>query len=134
MTMNVAEKNAVLVRKGYEAFNNGDMKTLTELFNPNATWHSPGKSRIAGDYKGREAVFGQFGRYGGETNGTFKAILKDLAICQDGHVVGIQRATAERNGKKLDVDCCIVFELKDGLFVDGKEYIYDLNAWDAFWS
>ena len=134
MTMSVAEKNATLVRQGYQAFNNGDMKTLAELFNPNATWHSPGKSRIAGDFKGRDAVFTQFGRYGSETNGTFKAILKDIAICENGRIVGIHRNTAERNGKKLDIDCCIVFEMRDGLIVDGKEYIYDLHAWEAFWS
>ena len=134
MTMSVAEKNATLVRQGYQAFNNGDMKTLAELFNPNATWHSPGKSRIAGDFKGRDAVFTQFGRYGSETNGSFKAILKDIAICENGRIVGIHRNTAERSGKKLDIDCCIVFEMRDGLIVDGKEYIYDLHAWDSFWS
>lgn len=132
--MNIAEKNAELVQRGYEAFNKGDMKTLAELFHQNASWHTPGQGSIAGAFKNRDAVFAQFNRYGSETHGTFKAILKDLAMCEDGRIVGIHRNTATRNGKKLDVDCCIVFELVDGKVTDGKEYFFDLYAWDAFWS
>ena len=132
--VNIAEKNAEIVRRGYEAFNAGDMKTLTELFHPNATWHTPGKSPIAGLYKGRESTFSQFGRYSTDTKGTFKATLKDLAMCDDGKIVGIHRNTAERNGKKLDTDCCIIFELKDGKLMSGKEYFFDQYAWDTFWA
>lgn len=132
--MDQTEKNAEIVLRGYEAFNKADIKTLTELFHEDASWHTPGKSAIAGDQKGREATFMQFGRYGGETGGTFRATLKHLLRSEDGRVIGIHHNSAERNGKKLDVDCCIVFEFKDGLIVDGKEHFYDLHAWDEFWS
>jgi hypothetical protein len=131
--MNEAERNAETVRRGYAAFNAADLKTLTDLFDESASWHTPGRSRIAGDYKGREAVFAQFGRYGGETGGTFKATLLQVLKSDDGRVVGIHRNTAERGGKHLDVACCIAFEFKDGRVVDGKEHIYDLYAWDEFW-
>jgi uncharacterized protein len=49
--------------------------TLTALRPENASWHTRGRSRIVGDHMGRDAVFAQFGRYGGETNGAFKAVL-----------------------------------------------------------
>ena len=49
-------------------------------------------------------------------------------------MVGVQRSTAERDGKRLDVGNCIVFELKDGKVVDGREHFNDLYAWDEFWS
>jgi hypothetical protein len=126
--------NAALVRRGYEAFNTADMKTLTELFDENATWQTPGRSPIAGLYQGRDAIFGQFGRYGGETAGTFKATLLDVLASDDGRVVGIHHNTAERNGKRLDVKCCLVFEIQDGRCVSGKEHFFDLYAWDEFWS
>ena len=132
--MNDAEKNAEAVQRGYEAFNKGDMKTLTELFHENASWHTPGRSPIAGDYKGREAAFAQFGRYVGETGGTFKATLQHVLRSDGGRVVGIHHNSAKRNGKQLDVYCCIVFELKDGRITDGREHFYDLYAWDEFWS
>ncbi|WP_288142853.1 hypothetical protein [Mesorhizobium sp.] len=45
------------------------MDTLTQIIDESCIWHTPGKSPIARDYEGREATFGQFGRYGGETTG-----------------------------------------------------------------
>ena len=129
-----ADENAEMIRRGYAAFNAGDMETLMGLFDENASWHTPGRSPIAGDNKGREAAFAQFGRYGGDTGGTFKAELREVLADDDGRVVGIHHNTAERNGKTLDVDCCLVFEVRDGKVVDGREHFYDLHAWDEFWS
>ena len=116
------------------AFNAADIKTLTELMPENASWHTPGRSRIAGDHIGRDAVFAQFGRYGGETNGTFRADLKQVFGSDNGRVVAIHHNSGERNGKRLDSDCCIVFEVKDGQMVSGREHFYDLHNWDAFWA
>lgn len=132
--MNEADKNVAIVRRGYEAFNSADMKTLTELFDESASWHTPGRGPLAGDRKGREAIFAQFGRYGGETEGTFKATLQHLFKSDDGRVVGVHHNSAKRGDKHLDVDCCIVFELKDGRIIDGWEHFFDLYAWDEFWS
>ncbi len=109
--MNKADENAEVVRRGYQAFNTGDVKTLTEIFDPTASWHTPGQSPIAGDHQGRDAVFAQFGRYAGDTGGTFKATLKDV-LRSDG----------------------IVFEVRDGRIVEGREHFYDLHNWDQFWS
>ena len=39
------------------------MKTLTEFLDESASWHTPGRSPLAGDHQGRDAVFAQFGRY-----------------------------------------------------------------------
>jgi hypothetical protein len=33
------------------------MATLTEIFDESASWHTPGRSPLAGDCEGREAVF-----------------------------------------------------------------------------
>ena len=132
--MSLAEENAEAVRRAYEAFNTADMEKLTAPFDANASWHTPGRSHLAGDYVGREAVFGQFGRFVGETGGTFKAVLQNVFASSDGRVVALHHNSAERNGKQLDVDCCIVFELKDGRITDGAEHFFDLYAWDEFWS
>jgi len=52
----------------------------------------------------------------------------------DDHVVGVHRNSGERNGKKLDVMCCLLFTMKDGKVVDGREHFDDVDAWDAFWA
>ena len=69
-----------------------------------------------------------------ETGGTFRSDLKRLLTDEDGRVIGIHHNVAMRHGKRLDVYCCIVFELENGRIVDGREHFYDLPAWDEFWS
>src|SRR5437868_1453402 len=59
--------NAAIVRRSYEAVNRGDVETLTELLGDNVSWHTPGRSPLAGDVVGREAVFARLGRYLAET-------------------------------------------------------------------
>ena len=48
------DENVAIMRRAYEAFNTGDVETLTELFDESAVWHLPGRSSFADDYQGRE--------------------------------------------------------------------------------
>jgi uncharacterized protein len=129
-----ADENAAIMRRAYAAFNSGDINTLTELFDDSAVWHLPGRSRFADDYQGREATLAYFGQLAQETGGTFQAELQHLLADEEDRVIGIQRSRAERNGKRLDVGNCIVFQLKDGRVTDGREHFHDLYAWDEFWA
>jgi ketosteroid isomerase-like protein len=129
-----AEENAEVMRRAYEAFNAADIETLNELFDESVVWHLPGRSSMAKDYQGRDATLAYFGQIGQETGGTFRAELQRLLGDDDDRVVGIQRSTGDRNGKHLDVGNCIVFQLRDGRIVDGREHFEDLYAWDEFWS
>jgi len=126
-------QNVAIMQRAYEAFNTGDMNTLTERMDE-TEWHLPGRSSMAGDYQGSGATLAYFGRLAQETEGTFRAELQHMAADGDNRVVGIQRSTADRDGKHLDVANCIVFELKDGKVTDGREHFEDLYAWDEFWS
>jgi uncharacterized protein len=128
-----AQEDVATVRRGYEAFNTGDAETLLGMFDENASWHTPGRGSLAGDHVGRDATFAYFAELGGQTNGTFRATVEQLTA-GDGRVVGIHRNTAERHGKQLNVECCLVIEVKDGKIVDGSEHFDDLYAWDEFWS
>ena len=129
-----ASDNAELVRRGYEAFNEADIATLAEILDENASWSTPGRSPLAGEYQGRDAVFAQFGRYGGGTGGTFRADLKQVFTSDDGYVIGLHHNSGERNGKRLDTDCCIVFEVENARIVSGREHFFDLDSWDEFWA
>jgi ketosteroid isomerase-like protein len=129
-----ADENVAVMRRAYEAFNTGDLDTVGEIFDESIVWHLPGGSTMAADYDGREAVLAYFGHLGQETGGTFRADLERLLSDDDDRVVGLQRSTGDRNGKHLDVGNSIVFQLKDGRVVDGREHFHDLYAWDEFWS
>jgi len=67
-------------------------------------------------------------------DGTFRAELRHVLADDEGRVVAMHHNSGTRADKRLDVDCCIVFEIKDGKFIDGREYVFDLHAWDEFWS
>jgi ketosteroid isomerase-like protein len=134
MTQTRQMTNSDLVRRGYQAFNEADVDTLLRIFADDATWTTPGRSGVAGTARGKEAVMAQFGRYGGETNGTFEAQLLTVFEADDGRVVGLHHNIGERNGETLDTDCCIVFEVEDGKVTSGTEHFLDLHNWDQFWS
>ena len=127
-----ADENVAIMRRAYEGFNAGDLDTVSEIFDESAVWHLPGRSSFADDYQGREAIMAYFGQLGQETGGTFRAELERLLADSDDRVVGIQRSTGERDGRRLDVGNCIVFQLKDGRVTDGREHFHDLYAWDEF--
>lgn len=134
MTQTSQMTGSDLIRRGYEAFNEADVDTLLRIFADDATWTTPGRSGVAGVARGKEAVMAQFGRYGGETNGTFEAQLLEVFEADDGRVVGLHHNAGERDGNVLDTDCCIVFEIKDGKVASGTEHFFDLHNWDQFWS
>lgn len=126
--------NTEVVRRGYQAFNEADLATLDRIIADDATWTTPGNSSAAGTARGKDAVFAQFGRYGGETEGTFRADLLAVFESDDGRVVGLHHNVGHRNGKQLDTDCCIVFEIRDGRVISGTEHFLDLHNWDQFWA
>ena len=99
-------ENAAVVRRAYQAFNDGDLETLTALFDESASWHSPGRNPIAGDHGGRNAVFTQFGHCAG-ANGRprLTAGVRDSPGQEGGTSPGQEggtRASAEHNGWHRD--------------------------------
>src|ERR1051325_8203745 len=61
-----ADENVAVMRRAYNAFNTGDMDTLTELMDE-TVWHLPGHSSMAGDYEGRGATLAYFGQLAQQT-------------------------------------------------------------------
>ena len=129
----VAQANAAIMRRAVDAFGAGDMATVTDIFSPDIKWHVPGRSAIAGDYIGRDAVFAFFGKTMTLTNGTFKVDAREIMGDEKGGAF-IMNDTGERNGKKLDATLMLRVHIRDGKFVEVWEHVADLYAYDAFWS
>ena len=130
----IADANADAVRRAFTALNANDFAALGRLFHWDAAWYIPGRSAIAGEALGREAVFARFAQYLRNTGGTFRMSLKKVLQSTDGRVVAIHHDRAERNGKRLNACCCTVFDFEDGLILEGMEHFHDLYTWDEFWS
>ena len=132
--MDVADDNAGIIRRCYQALNAADVEALIRLFDEKATWHTPGRSHIAGDFYGRDRVIAQLARYVGETRGAFRIAIQDVFTSDDGRAIGVYLCSAERDGKRLDLGCCAALHLRNGRIISGREHFFNLYAWDAFWS
>jgi ketosteroid isomerase-like protein len=126
--------DVTLVKRGYAAFSAGDGATLSEIIAPDATQYQPGNNQMAGTHEGLEAILTFYGQLAAETNGTFQVQLEHALSDGQGHVVAIQRVTAQRQGRTLDSYASLVFTISDGKAQDIHGYEEDFEAWDAFWG
>jgi len=125
--------NVGLVRKGYEAFAKGDMATLRELFSENVVWHISGNSPLAGEHRGRDAVFAMFAQTAELSGGTYRVELHD-ALANDEHAVALSRATASRQGKQLDSLDVETYHVRNGKITEAWSFSEDQRLTDEFWS
>jgi len=129
----MADANEQIVRDGYAAFSAGDMDKLGALFADDAVHSVPGNSQITGDYKGRDAVLGYYGKLFDLTGGTLSVDLKSAKADGD-KVAAVHQAKAERDGKKYDGETTLNFTIKDGKIARIDEVPADQAAEDAFWG
>jgi len=133
-TTAAGDRYTEIVRKGYQAFNTGDIDTLRGLLSIDVIQHVPGASRFAGDYKGIDAVLEYYGHLGEFTNGTARAHLVDVHSDGHGHAVANHVLTATRNGTKLVTRGSIVFTFIGEKATDLLELHADSAAMDAFFA
>jgi ketosteroid isomerase-like protein len=141
MTMESAQRtrtadhpNASLLRAGYEAFQRGDIDTvLNQFFAEDIIWHVPGRSTLAGDYRGREQVGAWFGRNFELSGGTLSLEIHDV-VANDEHAVGLVRVRAQRGGRTLDDGSAQVVHIRDGKVVESWLHAGDPYAVDEFWG
>jgi uncharacterized protein len=129
----MAHPNEELVRRGYEAFANGDMDTMRQVLDPDVIWHAPGRSPLAGDFRGVDEVLGYFGRSMEATQGTLRVELQDVLVNDRGAAV-VQRSTGQRNGKSLDDVGVNTFRIQDGRAVEVWQHWGNPYAADEFLS
>jgi ketosteroid isomerase-like protein len=122
-----------VVRRAYEDFESGDLDLLGVVMAQDVVWHEPGRSNLAGDYKGPEAVLGFLGQLKAHSGGTFKIEILDVLSEPDRAVV-LQRETATRNGKSLDVIAAVDFEIHHGKITEVTVYQADTYQFDEFWG
>lgn len=128
------DRHVGIVRRGYDAFNSGDVATLAEIFASDVVQHVPGSGPFAGDHKGRDSVLAYYGRMAELTNGTFRARLVEAHGDGHGHVVAVHHATARRGDRTLDTRGSILFSFVGDKATDLLELHADLAADDAFFT
>jgi hypothetical protein len=130
--MATAVANADLVRELYRAFAERDTAALEEIIAENAVWHVPGRSRLAGEHRGRAAVLAYFNGLLQRTAGTFRAEIIDV-FATEMRAVAWARATGQRGpGMSYDGLFCLVVAIDDYQLVEGWLMHADTYAFDEF--
>jgi ketosteroid isomerase-like protein len=125
--------NVELLRRGYEAYGSGDLETINELFADDIEWHVAGRSPIAGDYHGKEEVFGFFAKLMELSGGTSRLEVHDV-LANDEHGVALVVGSGSREGREFSGRDVHTFHFRDGKVVELWDAPGDQYAVDEFWS
>lgn len=129
----MAHPNEQALRKGYEAFNAGDIEGVKAVFDPNVTAHILGKSQIAGDYQGVDEVLTALGNFVELSNGTFQTEVHDV-LANDSHGVVLGTGTAQREGRTWDQKTLEAYHMENGKITEFWSWIEDADADEEFWG
>ena len=129
----MAHPNADLLNKGYDAFDKGDLDTLRGLFTDDIVFHVPGRSQVAGEYRGQDGVFGFFGKLVELSGGTFK-VERHTVLADDEHGTVLSTTSAQRDGKSFSTKTVDSFHFRDGKVSECWTFAEDQYALDEFWS
>ena len=108
--------NAAVVRRGYEAFAEGDAETLAALIAEDAVWHVGGRNLFSDTYQGREAIFTYFRKLREFTNDSL-AIELHAVLADDEHAVALVHMTGRRARRELAMNAATTYHMCDGQVV-----------------
>lgn len=125
--------NAEIIRRGYEAFGEGDLDAVLSIFDDAIRFYVPGSGALGGVYRGRDEVVGFFAKISELSGGTFRMELHDV-LANDEHVVVLVRVRAERGEKSFAGTEAHVWHVSGGKASDMWSLPTEQAASDEFWS
>jgi ketosteroid isomerase-like protein len=125
--------NVTLTRRGYQAFAEQDVATLTELIADDTVWHLAGRSPISGTYKGRDEVFGFFMKLAEVTGGSLKQDIHAI-LADDEHAVVILSASVTVNGKSMTGNQVHISHMRNGQIVEFWDASPDMYEFDELFN
>jgi len=126
--------NAALVRRLFAAFQSHDVAAVEAAIADDAVWLFPGKrGRLAGTHRGKAEVFAFLMNVQALSGGTFHLDLEDVTA-SDERAVALFRGHGEREGRTLDNPTALVFRFRAGKIHEAREFVWDLEHVETFWS
>ena len=93
----MTRSNAMIIRKAYEDFAQGNVPAVFAAFDPSITWHVPGHSPLSGDYTGHDQVGSFFQRTMELSGGVFSIDVHNV-LAEGDLVVVLATVNAQRSG------------------------------------
>jgi hypothetical protein len=116
----------------FEAIKTGKFDRLDAAIHPSTYWELPGKSRFAGHYVGPEVCARFIARRRAASPDRFQPFGEDIAITPF-HGVLMFAVRTEVAGQQLMTHEIVVAGYGEEHIEAIHHYIYELDAFDAFW-
>ena len=128
-----AEANKAIVRLFYEAGNRGDFDACFDMVADDVTWTNIGTTSLSGTYTGKAELMEKLlGPLFGQLEAGISSTI-DALIAEDDRVVALTSGTATtKDGRPYNNSYCQVIRLRDGKFVEVKEYFDTALAASVF--
>ncbi|MCW2650978.1 MAG: uncharacterized protein QOE41_3363 [Mycobacterium sp.] len=124
--------NAQVIHELYDAYVTGIIAAF-DAYTDDSVWVEVGRNERTGVYRGKQAILEHGMQLAVLTDGTIATKVEEI-LPGDDHVAVLERATAKRNGRELDMDCCTMYTLRDGKIAELHVLPFDAARWDEFWS
>ena len=128
-----AETNKDIVRSFYEAGNRGDFDACFDMVADDVTWTNIGTTALSGTYNGKTELMEKLlGPLFGQLEAGISSTI-DALIAEDDRVVALTSGSATtKDGRPYNNSYCQVIRLRDGKFVEVKEYFDTALAASVF--
>ena len=125
--------NVLTYLAAIDAFNRNDLTAVGNYVRPDFRYRIPGRSRVAGEFRGIDGFVEALTRLRDESAGTI-AVTPVAVLADAENVIARARVTAQRGGKRLDTENCYAFRFLDGKVVDGQVFLSDPEHVEEFWA
>ena len=125
--------NVVTYLAAIDAFNRNDVAELAQYVRPDFVYRIPGRSIVAGEFRGVEGFVDALTRLRDESGGTID-IAPTAVLADDDNLIARAHVTAQRDGKRLATENCYALRFVDGMVADGQVFLSDPEQVDDFWG
>ena len=128
--MDYGKKSQEFIDKAYS----GNIEGAKEMLHPDLTLVMGGTTSLAGEHKGKEAFFGNFGKMMELSQGSYKLTKVHEWINANEKALLIAEESVAKNGKEYVFDRIIEYGYKDGLIYHVRIYEGNPEIVDAAFS
>ena len=111
----------------------GEQGPVGAMLTEDVTWHVPGHSAIAGDYRGRDEVLRYFARRRELADATFRIDVRGV-LADDERAVILAGGEVEHGGETFAWGTVGIFRVAEGRIAECWVVPYDQHAFDEIWS
>ena len=122
-----------IIREAYAAFARGDLEGYFSACAEDWNFNVPGKSAIAGTYRGKQGLYELAQKAMATTSGTFQEDVEDV-LANDLHGVVVARHRFTRDSQQQDYRTVHLYEIRDGKLAACWEHPRDQTTFDAAWG